>query len=929
MTPERWARIKEIFGEASELPEDQRPAYLSQACGSDAALREEVARLLAADTGAFENPVLAAVAVPLPDLQKGETLASYRVESKLGQGAMGAVYRAHDAKLDRPVALKVLRGDQWSYPGRRERFRREALAASGLMHPNIVTVYDVGTDRDIDFIAMELVDGRPLDQVIPAGGLPLKQAIGYAVQIAGALARAHAAGVVHRDLKPRNVMVTREGLVKLVDFGLARRAAIAGRDSKSLTVAGEILGTPAYMSPEQVAGEEVDCRSDIFSFGTLLFEMVTGRCAYDRGSAVETMSAILQSQPVLWPEDEAQAPFGIRSIVSRCLEKAPENRFQNARDLAFALEAVAGPPPPVEAESFLRRHAGWIAASLAGFALAALLVPWWMGARRGPMSAEGRVFAPLTQEPGAELFPSLSPGGEWVAYASKNAGNWDILLRRLGTDDSVNLTKDSPADDTQPAFSPDGREIAFRSDRESGGVFLMDVEGRHARLLAGGGYNPAWSPDGKFVFYAEEGITRPEDRVSRLSHIWSVEVKTGRKKVLTRDDGVQPQCSPSGQRLAYWAIDLDGHRDIWTVPVSGGQPSRITGDEHLNWNPVWSPDGKYLYFCSNRGGNAGIWRVPIREATGETRGSPEPVRTPSTYNSHLSFSRDGRRLAYVQQLTTGRLRSVRFEPDREAVSSEPKEIFQTSRGASRPALSPDGNWLAFNSTEHQEELFLIGADGSGFRQLTNDRVRNRGPRWSPDGKRLAFFSTRSGDWEIWTIRADGAGLRQITHLAGQNVAWPVWSPDGRTLAYTIFGVNTFLIEMTKTWDEQTPRKLPPLPDAKDLFNGWSWSPDGRAIAGFLNRGDGLILYLPAKGEYRKLTDVGSDPVWLSDSRRLLFHHKGGVHLIDAETGRQKEVLSISPDQVARRGFSVSEDDRYIYFGVSTTEADVWLLNFEK
>jgi serine/threonine protein kinase/WD40 repeat protein len=932
MTPERWARIKEVFGEALELPDDQRAAFLQTACDSDASLRADVERLLGAETEAFENPVLAALAPsPAPELKRGDELASYRVESKLGEGAMGTVYRAHDAKLDRPVALKVLRGDQ-AYPGRRERFRREALAASGLMHPNIVTVYDVGTDREIDFIAMELVDGRSLDQVIPAAGLPLKQAIAYGIQIAGALARAHAAGIVHRDIKPRNVMITKDGQVKLLDFGLARRAAIAGRDSKALTVAGEILGTPAYMSPEQVAGEEVDCRSDIFSFGTVLFEMVTGRCAYDRGSAVETMSAILQAQPLTWPEGDAQAPFALRSIISRCLEKAPENRFQCARDLAFALEAAGGPPPPPPVEdkrSVVRRYAGWAAAVAAGAVLAAVLLPFWLAPRHGPLSAEGRVFAPVTTEPGAELFPSLSADGKMIAYASKASGNWDILLRHIGTDDSINLTKDSPGDDTQPAISPDGHQVAFRSDREGGGVFLMDIEGRRVRRLAANGFNPSWSPDGKLVFYAEEGITRPEDRVSRLSHIWSVEVKSGVGRMLTRSDGVQPQCSPSGARLAYWAIDLDGHRDIWTLPVSGGQPVRITSDAFLNWNPVWSPDGRYLYFCSNRGGNTGIWRVPIKEASGETRGAPEPVRTPSTYNGHLSFSRDGRRLAYVQQLTTGRLRSVRFEPDREAVISEPKEIYQSSRGASRPGLSPDGNWLAFNSTEHQEELFVIGADGSGFRQLTNDRVRNRGPRWSPDGKRIAFFSTRSGDWEIWTIGADGSGLRQVTHLAGQNVAWPVWSPDGRSLAYTIFGVNTFVIDAARPFEDQEPRNLPPMPDSKDMFNGWSWSPDGRAIAGFLNRGDGLVLYFPATHTYRRLTDVGSDPVWLSDSRRLLFHHKGAIHLIDSESGRRREVLSITPDEVARRGFALSADDRYIYFGVSTTEADLWLLSFEE
>jgi TolB protein len=189
---------------------------------------------------------------------------------------------------------------------------------------------------------------------------------------------------------------------------------------------------------------------------------------------------------------------------------------------------------------------------------------------------------------------------------------------------------------------------------------------------------------------------------------------------VTKDDGVQPQWSPNGRYIAYWAIDLDGDRDLWTIPADGGQPVRITRDHYLDWNPVWSPDGAWLYFCSNRGGSMGIWRVPMKDGSAEARGAPEPIPTPAVYPAHLSFSRDGRRMAYVQQLTTGRLSTVRFDPEREALLSEPKEILQSSKGASRPALSPDGKWLAFSSTEQEEHLFVVSADGSSLRQITND-----------------------------------------------------------------------------------------------------------------------------------------------------------------------------------------------------------------
>ncbi|RPI10027.1 MAG: serine/threonine-protein kinase, partial [Acidobacteriales bacterium] len=482
MTPERWARIKEVFGAALDLRADQRPAFLQETCADDSELRQEVDRLLKVDTGTFDSPVWGVLQqLPLPELARGEMLGPYRVESKVGEGGMGAVYRGQDTRLNRPVALKVLPPGQLMDEGRKQRFVREAQAASGLNHPNIVTIYDVGSDRNIEFIAMEYVEGRSLDQVIPPAGLPLKQALAYAIQITGALAQAHAAGIIHRDLKPRNVMVTREGLVKLLDFGLARRAQPAGHDSGPLTMEGQIVGTPSYMSPEQVRGNPVDHRSDIFSFGTLLYEMVTGRAAFHRGSAVETMNAILTSDPPPPSEGSGPVPFAIESIIRRCLEKAPEDRFHSTRDIVYALEASTGPSvimgAPAGPANRRRRNFALAAALVVAVGLVFLLGFIWRGMRQPRLSMDGRIFAQITEEAGAELFPSLSPNGAAVVYASKASGNWDIYLRRVGSNESTDLTASSAEDDTQPAFSPDGKQIAFRSDRSGGGVFVMRADG--------------------------------------------------------------------------------------------------------------------------------------------------------------------------------------------------------------------------------------------------------------------------------------------------------------------------------------------------------------------------------------------------------------------------------------------------------------------
>ena len=393
MTPERWARIKEVLGGALELREEERLAFLQQSCESDPGLREEVERLLEAEGGPLENPMLDALArLATPELARGEMLGQYRIETKIGQGGMGVVYRAWDTRLDRRIALKVLRPEQLNDPVHRQRLVREARAASALNHPNIVTVHDVGSDRDIYYIAMELVEGRLLDETIPPAGLPPKQALAYAIQIAAALAGAHAAGIVHRDLKPGNVMITREGLVKLLDFGLARKARLGESGTETLTLNAEIAGTPQYMSPEQIRGEAIDYRSDIFSFGLVLYRMLTARDLFAGGSAVEMMNAILTADAAGLAESGPAVPPALESVILHCVEKAPEDRFQSAQDVEYTLEAAAAPlgpmPPAGAAASPLRRYGPWTAALVLSLGLGMLIARVFF--RHGPPPPFGR-----------------------------------------------------------------------------------------------------------------------------------------------------------------------------------------------------------------------------------------------------------------------------------------------------------------------------------------------------------------------------------------------------------------------------------------------------------------------------------------------------------------------------------------------------------
>jgi Tol biopolymer transport system component len=372
-------------------------------------------------------------------------------------------------------------------------------------------------------------------------------------------------------------------------------------------------------------------------------------------------------------------------------------------------------------------------------------------------------------------------------------------------------------------------------------------------------------------------------------------------------------------------------RDIWTIPADGGEPVEVTNDPAMDWNPVWAPDGNYLYFVSDRAGSMNLWRVPIEEQTGKVLGPPEAVTTPSPYVSHLSFSRDGHRMVYVSMIRSGNLRRVAFDPVKETVIGQPILITEWSRLALVPDLSPDGEWLTFDTqTDKQEDIFVVKRDGTGLRQLTDDSYRDRAPRWSPDGKRIAFFSDRSGKWQVWMIRADGSGLQQITYDP-DGITNPIWSPDGTHLALRKVSSNhSSIMEVEKSWQEQSPQTLSPMNALGELLAVWSWSPDGRKLAGMQARSgapqSGVVVYSLESRQYEKLTDFGSQPVWLSDSRRLLFQRQSKLYLIDSQSQKIREVLSVAPHEFGV-GVTLPRDDRQIYFSVLTTDADIWHMTF--
>ncbi|MGD2109347.1 MAG: protein kinase [Phycisphaerae bacterium] len=882
-------------------------------------------------------------------LTEGTKLGPYEILAPLGAGGMGEVYRARDAKLDRDVAIKVLPATMTRDPERVARFEREAKLLASLNHPNIAAIYGFDEAAGKKFLALEFVEGDTLAKRLEGGPLPIDEALEVGKHVADALEAAHSKGIVHRDLKPANVMVTPDGTVKVLDFGLGRAVAdepgssSLAYDSPTITAdytrPGVVIGTAAYMSPEQARGRPVDQRTDIWSLGVILFECLTGDKLFGGETTTDSLGAVLHKDLDFDALPE-QTPKVVRHVLRRCLQRDKRDRLQAAGDARLELEDAARDYESgfFEPSDLRRTTPGggiWkLATALLAVLLAITLV--WANRGRPPVKPAGPVNAPvvvgvhkLTDLPGLQSDSCLSPDGKSLLYVAREGEDFDIFLQRVGGQKPINLTADCPHDDFNPAFSPGGERIAFRSQREGGGLFIMGATGESPRRVSEEGFDPAWSPTGTELIYTTEDVEGPYSR-SSVAQLWALDLQTRGKRRLTEQDAVAPRYSPSGKFVAFWAA-IAGIRDIFIIPIEGGKARPITQDIATDWNPFFSPDGRTLFFISDRSGSPDLWRVPIDPVTGRTTGAMHPVTAGVTALDEATIAADGTHIAFTAPLLMSQIERYPFDPETERVTGERETIYASTSVLRQFDVADDGRRIAFRTGAPKEDIIVMNADGTGRRRLMDDAHRDRGPRWTPDGEWLIFYSNRGGFYDAWRIRPDGTDMSRLTGTDGRDVTNAVLAPDGRLMAA---GVSTDSGESMALFELDRPLSSidVPLPVPESTLTGFvplRFSPDGLRLAGTSNfivviydvqSGDLSPLYGPGMGEVQNSQASSFD--WIDNTRLIVWDEKhASAFICSVDSGTARPL----PELQGPCGIRVVDEGRSLVVNRLRAESDIWML----
>jgi eukaryotic-like serine/threonine-protein kinase len=819
-------------------------------------------------------------------LSPGTRLGPYEIVSPIGAGGMGEVYRAHDTRLNRDVAIKILPASFALDPERRARFEREAQAVASLSHPNVLAIHDTGIHDGQMFVVTELLVGETLGERLKAGALPVRKALDTAVQIARGLAAAHDKHVVHRDLKPENLFLLRDGRVKILDFGLARHVPSLTGATETVaagTDPGVVMGTVGYMAPEQVRGEAVEARADLFSFGAVLYEMLTGQRAFRRNTAAETMTAILREDPPELSQQRADLSPALERIVRHCLEKDPSERFQSARDIAFALEALSGSMPAATAQTAdkspksvgRRPFAIAVAVAIAAVAIAAVALLWRRG---GTTSSETSANAPIvlgtttqvTADEGLEIDAAISPDGRLLAYAAGTSTHMRVFIRPVGGGRTITLSDDPNAFEYQPRWSPDGSQILYLTP--AGAFVASALGGKGQRVAAAPVDGAAWAPDGKRVALVRgdalsvidlAGSERPLGTAAEPhSCSWSPD-----DKWIACVSGNRPAIIPG---LLFGNISPTS---IVLMPATGGPVVEPIERGTLNQSPVWSPDGRQLFFVSNRHGPRDIYVTGIAD-NGRARAEPQRVTTGLGVQS-MAFSAKGERLTYVTYTSRSNIWSLPI-PARGSVDTTGAKVTTSGNQTIEAlALSPDARWLFYDSNLHlNADIFRMPIGGGPAERLTDDPADEFCPDVSPDGTEIAYHSWRTGSRDIFVRKIEGGTPQQLTS-ATTHESYPSWSRDGRALAF------------------------------------WSQSIEAGETRGLFIIGRDQSGTWGSPVSIRRGTSFKS--VWL-DGRLIAYPRQGVLEIIDVESKAVRVVYAPStPDDPRAESVVRSADGQTLYF----------------
>jgi eukaryotic-like serine/threonine-protein kinase len=785
MTPERWQQIRDLLERAMELTPEQRSDFLDRTCSSDSSLRQEVETLLASSpdipSGFLQSSTLRVT------LTLGTKVGDYEVKSLLGSGGMGEVYRARDSRLGRDVAIKVLPSFFSADSDRLRRFEQEARVAAALNHPNILAVFQMGTYQGAPYLVSELLEGETLREQIKRGRMTIRKAIDHGVQLARGLAAAHEKGIVHRDLKPENLFVTKDGRLKILDFGLAKLMqpqCSAEHSTVTLiegTQPGVVMGTVGYMSPEQVRGQTTDHRTDIFAFGAILYEMLAGKRAFQKPTSAETMSAILNEDPPGISQVTTNILPALQRVVHRCLEKNPEQRFQSPSDLAFALDALSdsggSPYPATAAKTPAGAGKRWKVIVSAALAALALSVGGYFYSHRTPA---GSAWVQLTNFADSATSPALSPDGRMITFIrgpETFVTPGQIYVKLLPEGQPVALTHDN-LPKMAPVFSPDGSRIAYTATDASFGwnTWVVPVLGGEPQEILPNAAALTWV-NRQHVLFSEikTGV--------HMVLVTAEESRAGQRDVYVpvKEAGMAHRSwlSPDGKWVLVSEMDSVGWQPCRVLPFDGSSVGEMAGPKVARCTYAgWSPDGRWMYFSADAGNGFHIWRQPF------PHGPPEQMTFGPTEEEGITVEPDGRSLMTSAGIRQSSVWLHDARGDRQ-ISSEgyatvPGLGFAGS--SMHSAFSRDGKRLFYlvrkegSRTFQSGELWIADLD-SGRSEAVLTGVLLSNFDIAPDGKRVAYSSLNAeGSLRVWIASLDGrTSPQQITSFEAD---YPSFGPTG-------------------------------------------------------------------------------------------------------------------------------------------------------